>query len=407
MHECIQPTGVRLIPRKIRALTLIEAHVVTSPALIALRFARDCRHRVDLRLVTFVRSGQSQNGVSSSSPFLSAAAEYGVPVNIVHESGRYDLTAVSKLKQICDEHSPDIVQTNSVKSHFLVSLLRKRTFGWLAFHHGYTDEDRKMRLYNQLDRFSLRACDQVVTVCQPFAQQLQSKGVPPEKISVIPNGIPADFASLESSPVDEYRERFGVKRGESVVLSLGRLSPEKGQTYLIQAVSRLYESGQASNMVVLIAGAGLLEQPLKEQIRAAGLEGKIKLIGHQSDVKPLFRMADVFVLPSLSEGSPMVLLESMAAGVPAVATNVGGIPEAVENNKTALLVPPADPRSLADAMLALLMDRARAVRLATAASEHVRRAFSPELYNTRVLQLFQDVLARRGRRVSPSEHVTE
>ena len=381
---------------KLKVLALVEAQVVTAPAKILLHFAQDCRDWVDLTFVTFIRPGTlSQNA------FIAAAAQAGIPLETVPESGRFDRSAVAKLKGLCQQYRPDIVQTNSVKSHFLVSLLRPRDvapldFGWLAFHHGYTAEDLKMRLYNQLDRFSLRACDRVVTVCEAFAGQLVAHGVPRARISVTPNGIATDFVRPDEAASREARARFGVSPGESLVVSIGRLSPEKGHRYLVEAAALLKQKGNTPALKILIAGSGVLEAKLSQQIEAAGLADSVRLIGHQSDVRPLFQIADLFVLPSLSEGSPMVLLESMAARVPVVTTKVGGIPEAVTNGESAVLVPPASPEPLADAIAALLHDRARASHLAEAAFVRVRDHFSPALYNQRVLESYRAVFALRS-----------
>ncbi len=381
--------------KKLKVLSLVEGNVVTAPAKIVLSFASDCRELLDLTLVSFLRRRSPRSGAVVSSPLQVAAEASAIPVATIHESGRYDVRAIPQLKRVIDEHRPDIVQTNSVKSHFLVSLLRNRQFGWVAFHHGYTAEDLKMRIYNQLDRISLRVCDQVVTVCHAFSEQLQSMGVQRDQIRIIPNGLPSDFLTFDQAKADDSRQRLGIGSGEFVVLSVGRLSPEKGHRYLIDAAAKLVRSGRDLKMKVIIAGAGLLERSLTEQISAAGLEDTVKLIGHQSDVKPLFMIADVFVLPSLSEGSPMVLLESMAAKVPVIATSVGGIPEAVSDGDSALLIPPADGQAISNAILSLSSDQERSRRMTAAASARLRDSFSPELYNSRVVEVFDSVSAAK------------
>ncbi len=368
---------------------------MTAPARIALNFAESCRDQVDLTLLTFVRERSEERGSAPRSPFVAAAAECGVPLVAVHESGRFDLGALSQLKRLCREHKPDIVQTNSIKSHFLLSMLRNRNFGWLAFHHGYTAEDLKMRLYNQLDRFSLKACDQVVTVCQAFARELESQGVRREKITIIPNGISIGFLKHDDRIADEWRARFDIVPGDAVLVSIGRLSPEKGHKYLVEAIQQLKPSPSFPHLKLLIAGTGLLEESLKVQIQAAGLTNSVKLIGHQPDVRPLFMLADLFVLPSLSEGSPMVLLESMASQVPIIATRVGGIPETLADQESALLVPAGNPRALSQAISRLLSDPPSARQLANAAFQRVRDCFSPELYNQRVINAFESVMARK------------
>src|SRR5205085_11227827 len=114
----------------------------------------------------------------------------------------------------------------------------------------------------------------------------------------------------------ETRQRWAISSEDLVILAAGRLSPEKGHRYLIDAVAKIIRSMPQIKLQVLIAGEGPIEGKLKSQIAKRGLEKHVKLIGQCFDVKPLFAIADLFVLPSLSEGSPNVLLESMAACVP-------------------------------------------------------------------------------------------
>lgn len=368
--------------------------MITAPARIILNFAADSRESMDLTLVSFARGIPDRAGSAPESDFIAAARKLEIPIQIIRESGRFDFGAVRQLARLVECLKPDLVQTNAVKSHFLVSLLRRRSFRWIAFHHGYTREDLKMRLYNRLDRFSLKRCDRIVTVCEPFAQQLTEQGIAREKISVVPNSIAAaNFLRPDPALAAEWRTRLGIASDERVVLSIGRLSPEKGHRYLIDAASLLVKSGQAPKLKVLIAGTGVLEASLAEQIAAAGAGNSVKLIGFHADVKPLFMIADLFVLPSLSEGSPMVLLESMAARVPVIATNVGGIPETVAGGDCADLVSPGDPGSLSRAILAALLEPQRAHRKAELAFEHVRHSFSPAIYNGRILSIFRRVIA--------------
>ena len=378
--------------KKIKLLALVEAEVVTSPAKILLNFAADCRETVDLTLVTFSRHRAGETTPPKNS-FALAADEFGVPLRVITESSPFDLSSFKQLAHLVEELRPDIVQTNAVKSHFIVSLLRKRTFHWIAFHHGYTSEDLKMRLYNHLGRFSLKRCNRVVTVCEPFSEQLQRQGIKRERISVVPNAISTEFVEPDAESVRQLRNRVNIEPDECVLVSIGRLSPEKGHRYLIEAIPAIMQSTRDLKLKVLIAGTGILEATLTEMIKSAGLEKVIKLIGFCQDVKPLFMIADLFVLPSLSEGSPMVLLESMAARVPIVTTAVGGIPEMTADGQCAMLVPPADTSSLSGAILALLLDRERAGHLASLAFERVRDCFSPATYNASILTIFRRTLA--------------
>ena len=135
----------------------------------------------------------------------------------------------------------------------------------------------------------------------------------------------------------------------------GRLASEKGLTYLIQALPSLCR--RFPDLLVILAGEGELRGPLEREARSLGVHSQVLFAGPRSDVPALMRLFDVFALPSLREGLPLVLLEAMAASVPIVATSVGGNPEIVRHGATGLLVPPCDPAALAAALDRVLSNR--------------------------------------------------
>jgi glycosyltransferase involved in cell wall biosynthesis len=371
-----------------KVIALVEARSVTGPAKNILRFAGECRDRVDLTIVTFVRASGRSSQPASDNAFISEVRKLNLPFEIIWETRAFDPSVLASLREICERHMADIVQTHAVKSHFLVSLLRKRRFRWIAFHHGYTSEELKVHVYNQCDRWSLRACDCVVTVCAAFASKLARRGSRQNRIFVVPNSVKLDFVYPNAMQLQETRQRWLISGDELVILVIGRLSPEKGHRYLIDAIAKIASSAPQLKLKVLIAGEGSAEGKLKTQIAKRGLEKRIKLIGQYSDVRPLFSIADLFVLPSLSEGCPNALLESMAACVPIVATNVGGVPEIVNDGESAILVPPANIDLLGKSILELLVNHPRAKQLASVAFDRARLMFSPTRYNEQILNIY-------------------
>jgi glycosyltransferase involved in cell wall biosynthesis len=380
-----------------KVISLVEARVVTGPAKNILRFAAECRDRVDLTIVTFVRTPKKGTQAAPNNAFIEEVRRLNLPIEIVTETGPLDLSVLASLRRICERLKPDIVQTHAAKSHFLMSLLHRKAFYWIAFHHGHTSESVKMRFYNQFDRWSLRACDVVVTVCTAFANKLTNQGIRKDRIFVVPNSVKNDFAHLDPKLSEEARARWAILDDELVILVVGRLSPEKGHRYLIDAIAEIMFSAPHLRLRVLIAGNGPLEGELANQIVRRNLGQHVKLIGHCSDVKPLFSIADLFVLPSLSEGSPNALLESMAASIPIVATTVGGVPEIVSDGESAILVPPANVDMLAKAVLKLVEDRPLAKQLASVAFDKACLVFSPAKYDERILNIYDTLL----RRVTP------
>ena len=240
----------------------------------------------------------------------------------------------------------------------------------------------------------LRTSDLVVTVCSEFAKQLVDRGVCQDQIVVVPNSVSPHFIQSDASASAQTRALLTIANDECVILAIGRLSPEKGHRYLIDAIARITSLAPELKMRVLIAGMGPCETKLKEQISGLGLAQRVTMMGYCSDIKPLFSIADLFVLPSLSEGSPNVLLESVVARIPIVASNVGGVPELVSNAESAILVPPANADALAKSICELLLDRSKAMHLANAAFERARLMFTPEIYDQRVLDVYARALSR-------------
>jgi glycosyltransferase involved in cell wall biosynthesis len=381
---------------RIKVVALVEGRVVTGPAKNILRFAVDCRDRVDLTIVTFIRTLDKNLSAVSNNQLVSAARSLDIPIEIVRETGPLDLTVLGALRGIFHRHQAHIVETHGIKSHFLVSLLPGRNFRWIAFHHGYTTENLKVRFYHQFDRWSLRFCDLVVTVCGEFATMLASRGVRRDRVFVVHNSVETDVHYSHAKLSEETRQQWNVSRDERMVLSAGRLSPEKGHNYLIDAVSMMVSTLPQLKFKVLIAGSGPSERKLKEQVNKKGLHARVELVGQCSDIKALFSIADLFVLPSLSEGSPNVLLESMAARVPIVATKVGGVPELVKDGESAILVPPADSESLKKAIIELLMNRSRATQLAIVAFENARLIFSTSKHDEHLLSIYDRVICEKS-----------
>jgi glycosyltransferase involved in cell wall biosynthesis len=366
---------------EIRLLALVEMGANVGLAKGLLDFCRHARspqaggRAVAASFVTFQRAAvQPANG------FVAAARAAGFDVDVIHERFRYDPRAVAALRRIAERRAPDIIETEHVKSHFLLRLAglhRRRP--WVAFHHGYTATDLKVRAYNELDRWSLRAADRVVTVCRAFAEELARIGVEPEKISVLHNAINPDFGrGVSAAARRALRASLGIAEGERMVLSVGRLSREKAHADLVAAFAQMRRTQPAIKARLVIAGDGPERARIARLAAALGVEREVTLAGQVKDVAAYYAAADLFALPSLSEGSPNALLEAMAVGLPIVATAVGGVPEMVTHNRQALLTGPRDPQVLAEAMACLLVNKSLAWELAANARAAALARHSPE-----------------------------
>ena len=201
------------------------------------------------------------------------------------------------------------------------------------------------------------------------------QGIPPERVQVIPNGVELDrFATVWEQRVAK-RAELGLEGG-FVILSIARLQPVKGLTDLIRAVGLL--RNRVDRPLLLVVGGGPQKAELDRLVATAGLAGLVRLEGEVSDPRPYLAAADVFALASTREGLPNALLEAMAAGLPIVATRVGGVPEAVEDGISGLLVHPGNPEALAEAIVRLWKDPEMRRQLGANASRRVGECFSAE-----------------------------
>ncbi len=383
--------------RTIRLLDIVEATTVNAVAKNSIAFHRavGLRHepapfKIQSSLATFER-GNGSNG--SQTEFVAAARKAGLQIDQIPERYRFDPRVIPALRELVHKYDPDLILTHHVKSHFLIKLSRlSQKYRWIAFHHGYTTTDRKTRAYNQLDRWSLPSADRVITVCQSFAQDLIDAGVSSERISIQHNSVRPP-SPVDAGEVKELKKRFGVGEDERLVLAVGRLSQEKGHLDLITAFARLHNARPDLAAKLVIVGDGPERARLEVVAAAFDLNERVIFAGQTNNVGVFYAAADLLVLPSHSEGSPNVLLEGMAAGVPVVATRVGGVPEIAEDGKNALLVSKSDHAAMADAMAQLLTDKELSRKLATTASDLVIERYTPESYVNSLLGIYREVIS--------------
>ena len=385
--------------KSIKLLALVEATSITGPAKSLLQFARAARSggagpAVEVSIAVFQRPDEPDL-------FIKTASEMSVPVYPIAEAGRFDRRVIGLLSALGQSLQPDVVESHAVKSHFLVrkSGLNRLAL-WVAFHHGYTWPDLRARLYNQLDRWSLPAAARVVTVSQPFRRELIRHGVSAARIEIVHNATEPDWGRTTSPEPSDLRVRLGIDPARKVILIVGRLSREKDHLALLRAFGQLAaaRSGEsAANAHLLIVGEGPERARIEAAIRNLSLGEVVTLTGQVASAEPYYRIADLAVLSSLSEGSPNALLEAMAARVPVVATAVGGIPEIVCDRESALLVPPRNPDALCRAMRELIENEALARGLAARASELILTRHTLEARTRRLVEIYTAALASQER----------
>ena len=250
----------------------------------------------------------------------------------------------------------------------------------------------KMNCYEATERIVHRYCvDSIIGVSSQIERKYKAEGAV-SRVTCIRNGIDLEGKSVQT---DRWRTRkeLGVDSGTCLIGTVGRLTPVKGIPYLLQAVRVLLR--ERANVKLLVVGDGSIRPDLMTQARDLGIGENVVFLGHREDTDELLQALDIFVLPSLSEGIPMALLEAMAASRAVVASRVGGIPEIIEDTFEGFLVEPMDVNSLAERCRRLIESPDVARRMGEQARKRVERDFSATAMADRVASVYKELLMPR------------
>jgi glycosyltransferase involved in cell wall biosynthesis len=257
-------------------------------------------------------------------------------------------------------------------------------------------------MQKRVQRLVCRFADCVLVNAEAVKDWLTSEGYDPAKIVVIPNGVEMSRFK-ESSDSERIRRELGIPAAAPMVMVVSRLTRQKGIEQFLEAVKMLAPRFPDARFVI-VGYANPAEQGYEDTLKALtdrlALGGRLIFTGLRQDVPALLAAATVSVMPSLNEALSNVLLESMAAGAPTVATRVGGTPEAIVDEITGLLVEPGDAKALADSIARLLQDPQFARRLGDAARKAIEDRYSVEKMVSATEALYLELLARKQRKVS-------
>lgn len=290
----------------------------------------------------------------------------------------------------------DLVHTHGYKADILMGFIarRRRGFGLLATVHGWTAVGglSRLRLYEWLHRKMLRAMDAVVVVSKPLFADPRLKRIG-KKLYLIRNGIAVnpyrETSQIRGDPITNFAQ------AAFVVATVGRLSCEKGHRMLLTAFKLLLQEGVPAKLVII--GDGPERGELRKSVSRSGLDEAVLLAGYRSDAKKFLPLFHVFVLPSMTEGTPIVLLEAMAASVPIVATAVGGVPELLDYGTAGILVEGDVPESIAQALLTLYKSPELRQKLAQRALERVAEKYSLQACAQSYQHVYEKIVADQQR----------
>ncbi len=281
-------------------------------------------------------------------------------------------------------HRFDLVHTHGYRCDVLGIIIAKLTrLPVVSTCHGFISNDLNLKLYNKLDRRLLKYADKIMAVSEGIKKDLISNGIKQSRIELIQNAVEqnGNKEQLERNRTAK-RQFFNIQKKDFVVGYIGRLSKEKGVKYLIEAHTLLSKAGAPVKM--LIIGDGTQRKELEDLVKNAGNEGSVMFTGFQSDIESWLPAMDVFVLPSLTEGTPMSLLEAMAEGIPVVASAVGGVPQVVQAGINGILVSPGKPEEIEKAILALYKNETLRNSLAREAEKAIKQKYDVKQWINKV-----------------------
>jgi glycosyltransferase involved in cell wall biosynthesis len=322
----------------------------------------------------------------------------GIDVELIPVRRLLDPQGFKRLKQHLRARQPAIVHTHLDFSTILGgTACRRLGIPHVATLHTMEQPPRHSRamwrqrfFYRSLNR----SCDQVISVSQSVREHhLTRSGLDPGKVVTIHNGIDTQpFTCRNQAEREAVRRSLNIPSDAPVITAVAVLRPAKGVQHLIDALPTMMQA--VPEIRLLVVGSGPNEPALRTQAGALGVAERITFTGHRDDVPRLLTASDLFVLPTLRDSLPTVIIEAMAAGTPVVASDVGGVSEMIEDGVTGLLVPPSDPSKLADACLRLLNQPKLSSSIAQAARHAANQRFGIDVHVKRVTEVYEKLLAQ-------------
>ena len=327
--------------------------------------------------------------------FISAARSAGIDAMTLPCDGRLDWHLLRQLRQLVRRQGIDIIHCHGYKED-VHAALAGLGIPLIATNHLWKRTTRALRLYCWLDGLILRRFDEIIAVSDPILDDMRQCSVPEAKLSKIANGIDMRRFETPLQPAERaaVRAGLGLEADAVVVGMLSSLTPEKGHAFALDAMTIL--AAEFPQVQLCIVGDGGLGESLRARVRSVGLESRIIFAGRRSDIPQVLGSFDVFVLPSLNEGLPMALLEAMAAGLPAVASEVGDVGQAIEDGVSGRLVPPGSSPDLLNALRPLVASAELRRRLGDGARRRVAKHFSSRAMTEAYCRIYDHALHASG-----------
>jgi len=316
----------------------------------------------------------------------------GIKVECLGMRSKFDLRVCFRLYRLIKDNKIDILHTYLFHANILGRIVGRLARVPVIISSIRVMERRRYHLW--IDWLTNWMVDRETCVCEAVTKFAIEKGnIRAEKLMTIPNVIDAQQYDLNID-LEKKKRELGVEANYPILGVVARLDEQKGHIYLLRAMPRIMEEYPAAALLVI--GDGPLRKNLENFCSKLEITKQVKFLGVRDDIKDIMALIDVFILPSLWEGMPNVLLEAMALKRPIVATRVGGVEELIEDKKSGILVAPADEKSLAEAIVHILASPDRGKVLGELAKKEVERRFTVEAMLRKIEGLYKELLGCAG-----------
>jgi glycosyltransferase involved in cell wall biosynthesis len=309
------------------------------------------------------------------------------------ERGKFDPFTLLDFLRVIREKKIDVMHLQAYGAS---------TFGRLAgaiagipvIVHAHDDASYYPWYQRLADLILCKFTDKAIAVSESVKEScVRKRKISMDRMLVFHNGIPLEkFQVLGLEEIDQQRRCFNIDPNAKVIGTVGKLREEKGTKYLLEAARKVLQV--LPNTIYLIVGDGPLRADLEKLVSHLKIEDRVVFAGFRHNMPAILSLFDIVVMPSLTEGSPLALLEAMAMGKPIIGTNVGGIGEILQDGKTGLLIPPKSSEVLADKIIYLLKNQKTAGEMGLRAKEESRK-YDVNVYVRRLEELYSELVPKR------------
>jgi glycosyltransferase involved in cell wall biosynthesis len=305
--------------------------------------------------------------------------EAGIPYKVFECKSRFDIGLITTLFSEIKKFQPDVYHAHGIKAVLYGFLSKAYAQTYIATHHGKTSHTSIVRIYEKIEDFILKRTNATIAVSEKMQKDLKKSGIDINSVDLVNNPL---------AIIPSVNNRKSCKK--TTFLFVGRLSPEKGVSDFLKALALLPSHHEYTFHIV---GSGQEEKSLKSEVIELDLIDKVIFEGFQDDVTKFYNESDCLVMPSHREGLPMTLIEACASSLPIIASNVGGIPQLVDD-KNGILVPPNNPIQIKRAIENFIEHKAHFLKEANIKSLEIKEYYSPKKWAKKTLDLYYKSIRR-------------